>query len=143
MYHKINSFTFKKLIPIALIFLVAHQVHAERLPAHDAVALQAKESITGNVTDQDGSAVEGAKVTVVETGETVTTDASGNFTVSAAIGQTLSVSYDGYAAQMVKISGPVVSISLKSKKGATSIEEVTLVGYGSQKNLILQEPSAS
>ena len=116
MYHKINSFTFKKLIPIALIFLVAHQVHAEKLPARYAVASQANETITGNVSDQDGSAIEGAKVTVVETGETVTTHAFGNFTVSAGIGQTLSVSYDGYTAQMVKISGPTVSISLKSKK---------------------------
>ncbi|PJJ66577.1 SusC/RagA family TonB-linked outer membrane protein [Chryseobacterium geocarposphaerae] len=133
MYHKINFFKFKKLIPIALIFLVANQAHAEGFSKHSPISFQVKEPITGSVKDQEGSAIEGAKITVVETGETATTDASGNFTISANIGQALSISYEGYTTQILKISGSSVSVSLKSKKGATSIEEVTLVGYGSQK----------
>lgn len=133
MYHKINFFKFKKLIPIALIFLVANQAHAEGFSKHLPISFQVKEPITGSVKDQEGSAIEGAKITVVETGETATTDASGNFTISANIGQTLSISYEGYTTQILKISGSSVSVNLKSKKGATSIEEVTLVGYGSQK----------
>jgi TonB-linked SusC/RagA family outer membrane protein len=133
MYHKINFFKFKKLIPIALVFLVANQAHAEGFMTNYSVSSQVNETITGTITDQDGSAIEGAKITVVETGATATTDASGNFSVSAAVGQTLSVSYDGYAVQTVKISSTSVSLQLHSKKEATSIEEVTLVGYGSQK----------
>ncbi|MPS63440.1 TonB-dependent receptor [Chryseobacterium sp.] len=133
MYHKINFFKFKKLIPVALIFLVANQVHAEGFSKHSSISFQVKESITGIVKDQEGSAIEGAEITVVETGETATTDTSGNFTISANIGQTLSISYEGYTTQILKISGSSVSVNLKSKKGATSIEEVTLVGYGSQK----------
>ncbi|WP_267403797.1 MULTISPECIES: SusC/RagA family TonB-linked outer membrane protein [unclassified Chryseobacterium] len=133
MYHKINFFKFKKLIPIALLFLVANQANAEGLTSNYPVFSQVNETISGNVTDQDGSTIEGAKITVVETGDTATTDASGNFTISAAIGQTLSISYDGYTVQMVKITGTSVSVKLQSKKEATSIEEVTLVGYGSQK----------
>ncbi|WP_326981629.1 TonB-dependent receptor [Chryseobacterium sp. MYb264] len=133
MYHKINFFKFKKLIPIALLFLVANQANAEGLTSNYPVFSQVNETISGNVTDQDGSTIEGAKITVVETGDTATTDASGNFTISAAIGQTLSISYDGYAVQMVKITGTSVFVKLQSKKEATSIEEVTLVGYGSQK----------
>ncbi|MEN4759816.1 SusC/RagA family TonB-linked outer membrane protein [Chryseobacterium sp. C39-AII1] len=133
MYHKINFFKFKKLIPIALLFLVANQANAEGLTSNYPVFSQVNETLSGNVTDQDGSTIEGAKITVVETGDTATTDASGNFTISATIGQTLSISYDGYAVQMVKITGTSVSVKLQSKKEATSIEEVTLVGYGSQK----------
>ena len=133
MYHKINFFKFKKLIPVALIFLVGNQIHAEGFTTNYSVSSQVNETITGNVTDQDGSAIEGAKVTVVETGDTTTTDTSGNFTISANIGQTLSVSYDGYANQIVKISSASISVKLQSKKDTTSIEEVTLVGYGSQK----------
>ncbi|WP_312389833.1 SusC/RagA family TonB-linked outer membrane protein [Chryseobacterium sp.] len=133
MYHKINFFKFKKLIPIALLFLVANQANAEGLTSNYPVFSQVNETISGNVTDQDGSTIEGAKITVVETGDATTTDASGNFTISAAIGQTLSISYDGYTVQMVKITGTSVSVKLQSKKEATSIEEVTLVGYGSQK----------
>ncbi|UTX47212.1 TonB-dependent receptor [Chryseobacterium sp. MA9] len=133
MYHKINFFKFKKLIPIALIFLVAHQADAKGFTSNYPVFSQVNETISGNVTDQNGSAIEGAKVTVVETGDIVSTDASGNFSVSASIGQTLSISYDGYGTQIVKISSTSVSVKLESKKESTSIEEVTLVGYGSQK----------
>ncbi|WP_245143409.1 SusC/RagA family TonB-linked outer membrane protein [Chryseobacterium daecheongense] len=133
MYHKINFFKFKKLIPIALIFLVANQVNAEGFTMSHPVFSQVNETITGVVQDQEGAPIEGAKITVVETGETTTSDAVGNFSISAKIGQTLSVSYNGYAEQMVKISSTSVSVSLTSKKGTTSIEEVTLVGYGSQK----------
>ncbi|WP_027387377.1 SusC/RagA family TonB-linked outer membrane protein [Chryseobacterium gregarium] len=133
MYHKFNFFKFKKLIPVALIFLVGHQAHAEGFTAAYSVSFQVGETITGTVSDQEGSAVEGAKITVVETGVTAVSDASGNFSLSAVIGQTLSVSYEGYEIQRMKISGTSVSVQLKSKKGATSIEEVTLVGYGSQK----------
>lgn len=133
MYHKINFFKFKKLIPIALIFLVAHQADAKGFTSNNPVFSQVNETISGNVTDQNGSVIEGAKVTVVETGDTVSTDASGNFSVSASIGQTLSISYDGYGTQIVKISSTSVSVKLESKKESTSIEEVTLVGYGSQK----------
>jgi TonB-linked SusC/RagA family outer membrane protein len=133
MYYKINFFKFKKLIPIALVFLVAHQAHAEEFLTDYSVSSRMNETITGTVTDQEGAVIEGAKITVVETGATATTDASGNFSISAAVGQTLSISYDGYAVQTVKISSTSVSLQLHSKKEATSIEEVTLVGYGSQK----------
>lgn len=133
MYHKINFFKFKRLIPVALIFLVSHQADAKGFTSKYPVFSQIKETISGNVKDQNGAAVEGAKVTVVETGDTAVTDASGNFTISAGIGQTLSISYDGYGEQMIKISGTSVSVQLEPKKQSTSIEEVTLVGYGSQK----------
>ncbi|UKB83841.1 SusC/RagA family TonB-linked outer membrane protein [Chryseobacterium sp. MEBOG06] len=133
MYHKINFFKFKKLIPIALIFLVSNQADAKGFTVSYPVFSQVNETISGNVTDQEGSPIEGAKITVVETGATAATDGSGNFAILANIGQTLSISYDGYVLQMVKISGTSVSVKLQSKKAATSIEEVTLVGYGTQK----------
>lgn len=133
MYHKINFFKFKKLIPIALIFLVANHADAKGFTLNYPVFSQVNETISGTVKDQNGSAIEGAKITVVETGDTAFTDASGNFTISASIGQTLSISYDGYGEQMIRISGTSISVQLEPKKQSTSIEEVTLVGYGSQK----------
>jgi iron complex outermembrane receptor protein len=133
MYHKINFFKFKKLIPIALIFLVANHADAKGFTLNHPVFSQVNETISGTVKDQNGSAIEGTKITVVETGDTAFTDASGNFTISASIGQTLSISYDGYGEQMIRISGTSISVQLEPKKQSTSIEEVTLVGYGSQK----------
>lgn len=133
MYHKINFLKFKKLIPIALIFLVSNHANAEGFTTSYPAFSQVNETISGLVQDQEGSAIEGAKISVVETGATATTDALGNFSISASVGQTLSISYDGYEVQKVKITSSSVSIKLQSKKAATSIEEVTLVGYGSQK----------
>lgn len=133
MYHKINFFKFKKLIPIALIFLVANQAEAKGFTLNYPVFSQVNETISGTVMDQKGASIEGAKITVVETGDTASTDASGKFTISANIGQTLSISYEGYGTQMVKISSTSVTVQLETQKGSTSIEEVTLVGYGSQK----------
>ncbi|PTT38363.1 SusC/RagA family TonB-linked outer membrane protein, partial [Chryseobacterium sp. HMWF028] len=133
MYHKINFFKFKKLIPIALIFLVASQADAKGFTSNYPVFSQVNETISGTITDQKGAAIEGAKITVVETGDTASTDASGKFAISANIGQTLSISYEGYGTQMVKISSTSVAVKLEPQKASTSIEEVTLVGYGSQK----------
>ena len=130
MYHKINLFKFKKLIPVAILFLVANQASAEGLNAKYPVFSQVNETITGKVVKLDGSVAEGAVITVVETGVTATTDASGNFNISANIGQTLSVSYDGNE-QLIKIASTSVSVTLQSKD--TTIEELMLVGYGSQK----------
>ncbi|WP_245707192.1 SusC/RagA family TonB-linked outer membrane protein [Epilithonimonas hungarica] len=109
---------------------MANQASAEELNAKYPVFLQVNETIIGKVVNQNGSAVEGATVTVLETGVTATTDASGNFTISANIGQTISVSYDGNE-QLVKIAGSTVSVKLQSKD--TTIAEVMIVGYGSQK----------
>lgn len=130
MYHKINLFKFKKLIPVAILFLVANQASAEGLNAKYPVFSQVNETITGKIVNPDGSAVEGATVTILETGTTAITDALGNFTISATIGQTISVSYNGNE-QLVKIAGTTVSVTLQSKD--TTIEEVMIVGYGSQK----------
>ena len=130
MYHKINLFKFKKLIPVAILFLVANQASAEGLNAKYPVFSKVNGTITGKVLRADGSAVEGATVTVVETGNTATTDASGNFTISADIGQTISVSYDG-TDQLTKITGNTVSVTLQSNDAL--IDEVMIVGYGSQK----------
>lgn len=130
MYHKINLFKFKKLIPVAILFLVANQASAEGLNAKYPVFSQVNETIKGKVLNQDGSGVENATITVVETGTTATSDASGNFTISANIGQTLSISFDGNE-QLIKIAGTSVSVTLKSND--TTIAEVMLVGYGSQK----------
>ena len=130
MYHKINLFKFKKLIPVAILFLVANQASAEGLNAKYPAFLQVNETITGKVINQDGSPAEGATVTIVETGSTATTDASGNFTISANIGQTISVFYEGNE-QLIKISGTSISVTLQSKD--TTIAEVMIVGYGSQK----------
>nr|WP_313581676.1 TonB-dependent receptor [Chishuiella sp.] len=116
-----------------MIFLVASQAHAERSITHYTVSSVENETIKGNVVNQEGKAVEGAKVTVVETGETAVTDALGNFSISAQIGQTLSILADKYEIQSTEILDTSITIELEPKLDSLDLQEVTLVGYGSQK----------
>ncbi|MFT3920488.1 MAG: SusC/RagA family TonB-linked outer membrane protein [Cloacibacterium sp.] len=132
MYHKINFFKLKKLIPIAFLFLVSSQIDAKGITNDYLVFSRVNETITGSVLNQDGEAIEGAKITIVETGVTTTSDVSGKFSISASIGQTLLISIDDQEVQKMKITSTRVSIRLKSKS-SVSISEVTLVGYGTQK----------
>lgn len=118
-----------------MIFLVASQAHAERSITHYTVSSVENETIKGNVVNQEGKAVEGAKVTVVETGETAVTDALGNFSISAQIGQTLSILADKYEIQSTEILDTSITIELEPKLDSLDLQEVTLVGYGSQKKI--------
>lgn len=133
MYHKINFLKFKKLIPIALIFLVSGQANAIVMTANDHLSVHMVNPVTGIVKDQEGMVIEGARITVLETGISVLTDSNGQFSIIADQGQTLSIIYEGYESQKISVSNTPIEIKLKAKKESTSIEEVALVGYGSQR----------
>ena len=92
-----------------------------------------QQEIKGQVNDaEDGMSIPGVNVTVKGiTGGTIT-DIDGNFLISAEIGNTLIFSYIGYKTQEFKIiDGSVINIELES--GDVGIEEVIVVGYGTQK----------
>lgn len=95
--------------------------------------LWAQTDVTGSVTDAaTGEALVGATVTVVRTDNSVTTDAEGRFALEALIeSDTLLVSYIGYEEQRYPVGGQrVLTISLTQH--VSSMEEVVVVGYGTQ-----------
>jgi len=90
-------------------------------------------TITGTVTTKEGTPLVGASVMVVgqKTGET--TGADGNFTIQVpANAKNLRISYVGYQAQDVAISGQS-NISVTLESSATNLNEVVVTGYGSQR----------
>jgi TonB-linked SusC/RagA family outer membrane protein len=90
-------------------------------------------TITGTVTTKEGTPLVGASVMVVgqKTGET--TGANGNFTIQVpANAKNLRISYVGYQAQDVAISGES-NISVTLESSATNLNEVVVTGYGSQR----------
>lgn len=94
----------------------------------------AQKTITGKVTSkEDGSGIPGA--TVVVTGTTVgtTTDITGKFTLSVpANAVSLHVSYIGMKPMDVEIgTSKEILVSLESE--AVALDEVVVVGYGTQK----------
>lgn len=94
-----------------------------------------KFKITGNVTDNNGEPIIGASVVVNGTKNGTVTDIDGNFSiVSTTETPTLNISYVGFNTQNIKVRpGQTVKVTLK--ENAQSLEELVVVGYGSQKKV--------
>jgi iron complex outermembrane receptor protein len=92
----------------------------------------AQDVVSGKVTDAaDGSAIPGVSVTVKGTTKGAQTDINGTYKVNAGSGSTLVFTFVGYSSKEVKATGSVVNVSLAADN--KSLEEVVVVGYGTQK----------
>lgn len=90
--------------------------------------------ITGVVTDAETSdPLIGVTVLVEETGTGTVTDFEGNFSVTAETGNTLVISYTGYTPQRVVV-GTEDNYNVELSFGSVALEEVVVVGYGTQRN---------
>lgn len=88
-------------------------------------------TVTGEVLDSTGEPLIGASVTVKgQTGGAVT-DIDGKFSIKAPMGATLVVSYVGYKPQEVKVTSTSLNITLE--EDSALLDEVVVVGYGTQK----------
>ncbi len=98
------------------------------------VAIQAADvTVTGRVTDDTGAALPGVTVVLKGTSRGTSTDASGNFSLSVPEGGgTLVFSFIGYQAQEVAI-GNRSSINVTMRTDTKALQEVVVVGYGTQK----------
>ena len=93
-----------------------------------ASALAQNKTMTGTVVDELGEPVIGATVTVEGTKIATITDMDGNYSVSAPAGSKVTISYIGYLPQTVTPGGTV-----KLEEDKQTLEEVVVVGYGTQK----------
>lgn len=109
---------------------------AGALPAYaasDEVAtVQQNGDCKGVVKDAMGEPVIGASVVVKGTTNGTITDIDGNFTISGVKkGATIEVSFVGYVTQNLTWNGQALTVTLKDDTQA--LEEVVVVGFGSQK----------
>ncbi|QKJ30751.1 TonB-dependent receptor [Mucilaginibacter mali] len=89
--------------------------------------------VTGKVTQRStGEALPGASVTVKGTGAGTVTDVNGNYTLSAASGATITVTFVGMVPQEKKVSGGTLNFALEESV-ANALSEVVVMGYGTQK----------
>lgn len=98
--------------------------------------LQAERSITGTVLDQQGETIIGANVVVKGTTIGTVTDFDGKFTLNVPKGAILTISYIGYNDVEVPI-GDKNSLSIVMKEDTQALDEVVVVGYGTQKKVNL------
>jgi TonB-linked SusC/RagA family outer membrane protein len=88
--------------------------------------------VSGTVLDASGLSLPGVNVKVKSSSQSTTTDFDGSFKLKGvSTGTTIVLSYIGYRTQEIVVSGP--RITVKMAEDARSLEEVVVIGYGSQK----------
>ncbi len=98
-------------------------------------ATQQGKKVTGKVTDQTGASLPGVSVVVKGTTTGVITDANGDFTLSIVQADpTLVFSFVGMKSQEMKV-GAQASINIVLVEERIGVEEVVVVGYGTQKKV--------
>lgn len=101
------------------------------------MAFAQKGSIKGKVLDETNQPLPGASVSIDGTTLGATTDPNGNYTISGvnAGNYTLTAKFIGYAAskQVVTVGSSVLTVNFGLKSENTSLNEVVVVGYGSQR----------
>ena len=99
---------------------------------------QSPKSISGNVKDESGEPIIGANIKVVGNNATGTiTDMDGNFKLSAPTPGTLEVSFIGYITKKVAVTANASSYNIILKEDSKTLDEVVVVGYGTQKKATL------
>jgi len=89
--------------------------------------------INGNVTDASGVPLAGANILEIGTSNGTQTDFDGNFTVMlTSENATLSISYIGFVTKEIQVGGQM-QISIILTEDAALLDEVVVVGYGSQR----------
>jgi TonB-linked SusC/RagA family outer membrane protein len=89
------------------------------------------QSVRGVVTSE-GEPVPGALVMVKGTQKGTVTDIDGSYTIDAASGDILVVSFVGYTTKEVAVTGGQTTINVDLVMSTSDLSEVVVVGYGSQ-----------
>ena len=102
-----------------------------RQTATNASTQQSKR-VKGTVVDKNGEPIIGANVVVKGTTNGTITDIVGNFSLEVADGALLEVSYIGYLNQEIKV-GNQKQLAISLSEDTQNLDEVVVVGYGTQK----------
>jgi len=98
--------------------------------------------ISGKViSEKDGEPLIGVSILVKGSNVGSVTDFNGAFTLQAKIGETIAVSYIGYTAQTVKITG--TNLTIRLSEDAKNLDEVVVMGYGVQKKKLVTGATVS
>ncbi|MCQ2237528.1 MAG: carboxypeptidase-like regulatory domain-containing protein, partial [Bacteroidales bacterium] len=92
------------------------------------------QKITGTVVDDLGEPITGANIRVKGTSRGTITDLDGKFSLDAAAGENLEISFIGYATQTVKAAN---GLKVTLQEDSQSLEDVVVVGYGVQKKKLV------
>ncbi len=118
---------------------INYEVNGKRISVYKAVKQQTsgKRKVTGRITDDTKEGVIGASVFVMGTANGTITDIEGNFSLELSADDTqLQVSYIGYKSQVVNV-GNKASVDIVLVEDSKLLDEVVVVGFGTQKKVNL------
>lgn len=118
-YPKLNRYAGSKFLLLMMIIM---------LP----VSIFAQSTVTGKVVDENAAPLSGVSVRIAGTQTGTTTNAIGVFTIKAAKGQVIEISYVGKTDEKITV-GDNTSLTITLKDQNTSgLDQVVVVGYGTQ-----------
>jgi len=103
-----------------------------RTKSSTVLVMPIQQSVSGTVTDESGLPLPGATVLVKGTTLGTVTDLDGKFTLEVGEGDILQISYVGYLSKAVAVNGQSI-FQIQLEPDATQLEELVVVGYGTQK----------
>lgn len=128
LFH-MSACLFKKICLVLLLF-VSSAAYAQNM------------TVTGTVTDQDNEPVIGISVVIKGTSTGVISDLDGNFSLSAPSNATLVFTYIGLKTKEVPVAGKSV-LKVQMESSDQSIDELVVIGYGTQRKADLTTAVAS
>ena len=99
-------------------------------------AAQERSTIKGKVTDNKNEPLPGVSIKIKDSQGGTSTDVNGDFTISAPQAATLVFTYIGYTTQEAAINNRT-TINIQLAADSKSLNEVVVVGYGTQKRATL------
>lgn len=119
--------------------IIVRQPQKEQKKTTTPVAVEKDYDVKGTIVDVNGQPLPGVNITVQGTTTGVTTDLSGLFTLRIRDGKRalLVASYIGFSTEKVWVSAETGSLNIVLEESSASLNEVVVVGYGTQKKLNL------
>ncbi len=125
----------------ALFMIVTFSAHinvraiSDRTNAPPTIKMM-QQQITGTVLDDTGVPLAGVNVVIEGTLKGTQTDFDGNYALDASTGNVLIFSYIGMKTQSVTVGNSNV-VNVTMEIDAASLDEVVVIGYGTQKEALL------
>lgn len=106
------------------------------------LSAQNDKKVTGKVTDNKGESIPGASVKIKNTTTGIATDIDGNFSLNVPDNAILVVTSVGFDDQQVNLNGRS-EITIVLKTNTKELQEVVVVGYGTQRKVDITGATAS
>lgn len=118
------------LCRMVVLFLLLHSVFA--YPVYAQNSQNADKTVTGTVTDAEGQALLGVNILVEGTDSGTITDENGRYSISVSPGSFLVFSFLGFESQRISV-GEETTIDVTLKEEVSALDEVVVIGYGTQR----------